>query len=96
VTQDAHFTLQQARDTLSALRDMAPDSLRAPLSGEDLSLAQAVGAEVKGPALGLLDFPTEIEGIAAYWCWQVGESDIEWWHPRDTGFAGRRPIGDRR
>ena len=41
---------------------------------------------------GLLDFPTTIDGQEAYWCWQAGEAEIEWWHPRDTGFAGRRRI----
>ena len=52
----------------------------------------ATGAEVKGLEQGLLDFPTTIEGRPAYWCWQAGEPDIAWWHPRESGFAGRRPI----
>ena len=50
------------------------------------------GAEVKGLEQGLLDFPTTIDGRPAYWCWQAGEPDIGWWHPRDSGFAGRHPI----
>ncbi len=52
----------------------------------------ATGAEVKGLEQGLLDFPATIEGRPAYWCWQAGEPDIAWWHPRESGFAGRRPI----
>ncbi len=52
----------------------------------------ATGAELKGLEQGLLDFPTTIEGRPAYWCWQAGEADIAWWHPRERGFAGRRPI----
>jgi hypothetical protein len=52
----------------------------------------AAGAEVKGIDDGLIDFPTTIEGVPAYWCWRAGEADIHWWHPRATGFAGRRRI----
>ncbi len=50
------------------------------------------GAELKGIDDGLIDFPTTIEGELAYWCWKAGEDDIEWWHPRSTGIAGRRRI----
>ena len=51
------------------------------------------GAELKSIDQGLIDFPTHIEGVAAYWCWRAGEADIDWWHPRNTGFADRRRIG---
>jgi hypothetical protein len=54
----------------------------------------ASGALIKGVDEGLLDFPTHIEGEPAYWCWRAGESDIEWWHPRDAGFQGRRRISE--
>jgi hypothetical protein len=50
------------------------------------------GAELKSIEDGLVDFPTEVDGVPAYWCWRAGEDDIRWWHPRSTGFAGRRPI----
>ena len=50
------------------------------------------GAEIKGIDDGLIDFPTTIGGILAYWCWRAGEDEIDWWHPRTTGFSGRRPI----
>ncbi len=52
----------------------------------------AGGAEIKGIDEGLIDFPTTIEGVPAYWCWRAGEDDIAWWHPRTTGVAGRRPV----
>ncbi len=52
------------------------------------------GAEIKGIDEGLIDFPTTIHGVLAYWCWRVGEDDIDWWHPRTSGFSGRRPIAD--
>ena len=59
-----------------------------------LAEVEATGAEVKGLEQGLLDFPTTIEGEPAYWCWRAGEEEIGWWHPRESGFAGRRPIAD--
>ncbi|GMU41398.1 MAG: hypothetical protein AMXMBFR23_22640 [Chloroflexota bacterium] len=54
----------------------------------------ASGAEVKGIDDGLIDFPTTIDGVEAYWCWKAGEDEIRWWHPRSTGFSGRQPIPD--
>jgi len=56
------------------------------------SAIKAAGAELKSIGDGLLDFPAHIESVPAYWCWCTGEADIEWWHPRATGFAGRRWI----
>lgn len=86
------FTLEEARATLATIRDFAPDGLRLPLSRADVAVVQASGVEVKGLATGLLDFPAEIDGGPAYWCWQVGEPEVAWWHPRDSGFASRRRI----
>jgi hypothetical protein len=65
------------------------------LGEEAQQLVHAIGrsgAELKGIDEGLLDFPTVIAGEPAYWCWKAGEDDIEWWHPRSTGIAGRQPI----
>ena len=64
--------------------------------GEDARLhaftIRDAGVELKSIDDGLLDFPTEIGGEPAYWCWRTGEEDIGWWHPQSTGFAGRQPI----
>jgi len=48
---------------------------------------RALGVEVKG--LWLADFDS---GDGYYYCWQLGEDDIEHFHRYETGFAGRRPI----
>ncbi len=86
------FSLHEARAVLAAVQAIAPDGLEAPLTREDLAVIAAAGIEVKSASDGLLDFPTVVDGTAAYWCWQVGEPAIEWWHPRDSGFAGRQPV----
>ena len=46
-----------------------------------------LGVDVKG--LWLADFDY---GDGYYYCWQLGEDDIEHFHRYETGFAGRRPI----
>jgi hypothetical protein len=43
---------------------------------------------------GLVDFPARRAGEEIYLCWQEGEDEIGWWHTRDAGFAGRRPLDD--
>lgn len=86
------FTLDEARALLAAVRDLAPDALRVPLSRADARTLVGAGIEIKSVEDGLIDFPTTVDGVPAYWCWRAGEPEIEWWHPRDTGFAGRRHV----
>ncbi|MCI0689012.1 MAG: DUF2203 domain-containing protein [Sporichthyaceae bacterium] len=50
------------------------------------------GAEVKGIAPLLLDFPGERDGVPVLWCWLEGDTEINWFHRADCGFPGRRPI----
>jgi hypothetical protein len=41
---------------------------------------------------GLIDFPALIGGKEVFLCWEKDESDIEFWHDIDSGFAGREPL----
>jgi hypothetical protein len=50
------------------------------------------GGEFKGVDLGLIDFPIDINGQVVLLCWQFGEKEIEYYHTREAGFAGRRPL----
>ncbi len=86
------FTLPEARAVLEAIRSLAPDDLRLPLTQADCMTLLDAGIEIKDRDRGLIDFPTTIDDQLAYWCWMVGESEIAWWHLRDAGFAGRTPI----
>jgi hypothetical protein len=53
---------------------------------------QQLGVELKDPRTGLIDFPSQREGRVVYLCWMLDEPAVEFWHPLDTGFAGRRPL----
>jgi hypothetical protein len=43
---------------------------------------------------GLIDFPAIIGGKEVFLCWEQDESDIEFWHDLDTGYAGREKLQD--
>jgi hypothetical protein len=55
---------------------------------------QAFGAELKDPSTGLLDFLSLRDGVEVYLCWRYGESHVGFWHPLETGIAGRQPLDD--
>ncbi len=41
---------------------------------------------------GLVDFPAEVHGKQAYFCWRLGEPKVAHYHSAEDGFAGRRPL----
>jgi hypothetical protein len=53
---------------------------------------QRTGADVKGFAPLLLDFPGQIDGRPALLCWLEGDPDLAWYHRTELGFAGRRRL----
>ena len=59
---------------------------------ELLGLVQSTGAELKGLAPLLVDFPAELDGVPVLLCWLEGDAGLEWYHRADLGFAGRRPL----
>ncbi len=48
--------------------------------------------QIKDVDRGLVDFPAIIAGREVFLCWEKDESDIEFWHDLDTGYAGRERI----
>jgi hypothetical protein len=67
----------------------------ARLAGElatALDELEALGILVKDLDTGLVDFPSELDGEPVLLCWRLGEDEIAWYHGRDDGFAGRRPL----
>ena len=42
--------------------------------------------------IGLVDFPSLINGEEVLLCWRSDEEDILYFHGYDEGYAGRKPI----
>ena len=59
---------------------------------ELLTRVQRTGAELKGFAPLLVDFPAELDGVPVLLCWLEGDPDLAWYHRVDLGFAGRRRL----
>jgi hypothetical protein len=59
---------------------------------ELMTEVQRTGAELKGVAPLLVDFPSDLDGVPVLLCWLEGEAAIDWYHRLDLGFAGRRPL----
>lgn len=52
----------------------------------------AVGCELKDYEVGLVDFPSVMDGREIYLCWKLGDETIGHWHEVYTGFASRQPL----
>ena len=58
----------------------------------DLHQLQEWGIVLRDPSIGLIDFFHRRQGETVFLCWKLGESKVEWWHPVDTGIAGRERL----
>ena len=41
---------------------------------------------------GLLDFPSKRFNEEVWLCWKMGEDKIKFWHGKNEGFMGRKPL----
>lgn len=55
---------------------------------------QQTGIELKDIETGLVDFPALIGEQEVLLCWKQGEDRIRYYHGKEDGFAGRKPISD--
>ncbi len=53
---------------------------------------EETGVMLKGIDEGLLDFPSKRFDQEVWLCWKYGETEIKFWHEKDVGFMGRKPI----
>ena len=58
----------------------------------DIEAIGAMDVILRDPDQGLIDFPAEMDGEPAFLCWRLGEPEVAFWHPPDSGFAGRRAL----
>lgn len=56
---------------------------------EDL---ESMGVMIKSIEEGLLDFPSIRFNEEVFLCWKEGETEIKFWHGKDEGFMGRKPL----
>jgi hypothetical protein len=59
---------------------------------ELMTEVQQTGAELKGVAPLLVDFPADLDGVPVLLCWLEGDRELGWYHRADLGFAGRRRL----
>jgi hypothetical protein len=61
---------------------------------ERLAEVEQLGGEIKDLEIGLVDFLARRRDQDILLCWKLGERQVSYWHPTDSGFRGRRPIDE--
>ena len=59
---------------------------------ESVEILENTGVVVKSIDQGLLDFPAKRFDEEVWLCWKYGQTEIKFWHEKDSGFMGRKPI----
>jgi hypothetical protein len=87
---------------VSGVRADLPDPRAIVLEREVQSIAReidgfereldALGIQLKDRRIGLIDFPSELDGRPVLLCWRLGEPSVQFWHDEQSGYAGRRPL----
>ena len=57
-----------------------------------VEILEQTGVMVKSIDQGLLDFPSKRFEEDVWLCWKYPEKEIKFWHDKDEGFMGRKPI----
>ena len=58
----------------------------------DIEELEGLGIWIKSFDQGLLDFPSIRFNEEVWLCWKVGEDKIKFWHGKNEGFMGRKPL----
>jgi hypothetical protein len=87
---------------VSGVRADLPDPRAAALEKEIQAIAREIdgfqgeletlGIQLKDRRIGLIDFPSELDGRRVLLCWRLGESSVQFWHDESSGYAGRQPL----
>ena len=57
-----------------------------------VEILEKTGVMIKSIDQGLLDFPSKRFDEDVWLCWKYPEKEIKFWHDKDEGFMGRKPI----
>lgn len=53
---------------------------------------EELGILIKSLDEGLIDFPSLRFNEEVWLCWNIGEEKIKFWHGKNEGFKGRKPL----
>jgi len=56
---------------------------------------EEMGIVIKSVDDGLLDFPGMRFDEEVWLCWKLGETEIKFWHDKEEGFMGRKPLAPK-
>ncbi len=59
---------------------------------QSVEILESTGVMIKSIEQGLLDFPSKRFDDEVCLCWKHGETEIKFWHEKESGFMGRKPI----
>lgn len=62
---------------------------------KDIEELEGLGILIKSFEEGLLDFPSKRFNEEVWLCWKIGEDKIRFWHGKNEGFMGRKPLSVR-
>ena len=84
--------------TAGKIREMDEDDsdlpgLQAELE-ENLQELESMGCFFKdwNFSIGLVDFPSEMDGETVFLCWRTDEKELAWYHRIEDGYQGRKPL----
>jgi len=89
----SHILVKKQSEALAIM-----ERLKQKLNTTILQFYQAIedlentGVVIKSLDEGLLDFPSKHFDEEVWLCWKFGETEIKFWHEKDSGFTGRKPI----
>ena len=61
----------------------------------DIEELEGLGILIKSFDEGLLDFPSKRFNEEVWLCWKMGEDKIKFWHGKNEGFMGRKPLSNK-
>jgi hypothetical protein len=86
-------TLDSSPDDDAPVRELKGDiAARVDAYRSGWRAVEDLGAVIKDPREGLVDFYGRVDGKLVWLCWKYGEEKVTHYHGLDEGFAGRKPI----
>jgi hypothetical protein len=79
-------------DITAAARRRAERDKAGQEARDTIAEIEEIGALVHDLQLGILDFPSQVEGRPALLCWKLGEVGISHWHDLEETPEQRREL----